>query len=51
LKTGSGIVKINRIPFVRYFPCPMDRRHVLKPIEIAGFLQKIILIFIIFIKK
>ncbi len=38
LKPGSGKVTINREPFIRYFPCPMDRRHVLKAIEIAGFI-------------
>ncbi|MFO0131609.1 MAG: 30S ribosomal protein S9 [bacterium] len=36
LKPGKGIVKINRTDFIKYFPCPIERRKCLKAMEMAG---------------
>lgn len=36
LKPGTGVVRVNKGEFIRYFPCPMERRKCLKAIEIAG---------------
>jgi len=36
LKPGKGVVTVNKEAFIRYFPCPMDRRKCLKSMEIAG---------------
>jgi ribosomal protein S9 len=36
IKPGKGVVTVNKEAFIRYFPCPLERRKCLKAMDIAG---------------